>query len=359
MYKSNRLYTLASMKSLHQLRTWDARDLSWIDDESVHLVLTSPPYPMVEMWDEDFIEIDSAIHVDLAEGKGIQAFRRMHERLEPVWKECFRVLAPGGMLCINIGDATRSVNGSFQLYSNHAKIISAAESLGFQTLPLILWRKQTNSPTKFMGSGMMPPGAYVTLEHEYILIFRKGDKREFKTEHEKERRRRSALFWEERNLWFSDVWDFKGVRQRLNGAEELSRGRSAAFPFELAYRLVHMFSLQGDTVLDPFNGTGTTILAAMAGARNSIGIDIRADFTDIAAKRAQASMDRLNAYTRTRVDRHRDFVGRREAEEGRLKHRNGFYDMAVVTAQEKKIAVPLIDDLQPVETGFEVSHVFR
>lgn len=347
------------MKSVHQLRTWDARSLPWIDDESVHLVLTSPPYPMVEMWDEDFIEIDPAIHQDIAGGEGMEAFRRMHTQLEPVWKESFRVLTPGGLLCINIGDATRSVNGSFQLYSNHARIITAAESLGFQTLPLILWRKQTNAPTKFMGSGMMPPGAYVTLEHEYVLIFRKGGKRDFRSEDEKERRRRSALFWEERNRWFSDVWDLKGVRQSLNGAGELSRGRSAAFPFELAYRLVHMFSLQGDTVLDPFNGTGTTTLAAMAGARNSIGTDLRADFTEIAAKRARDSLEMLNAHTRSRVERHRDFVGRREAEGGSLKHRNAFYDMAVVTAQEKKIALPLIDDLRTGETGFEVSHVFH
>jgi DNA modification methylase len=88
--------------------------------------------------------------------------------------------------------------------------------LGFTNLPNILWRKQTNAPNKFMGSGMMPPGAYVTLEHEHILIFRNGGKRQFNSQKEKTNRRQSAFFWEERNQWFSDVWmDLKGARQKI------------------------------------------------------------------------------------------------------------------------------------------------
>jgi site-specific DNA-methyltransferase (cytosine-N4-specific) len=100
------------------------------------------------------------------------------------------------------------------------------------SLPLILWRKQTNSPTKFMGSGMLPPCGYVTLEHEFILIFRKGNRRGFEKVSDKNTRTQSALFWEERNRWFSDVWDFKGTRQLLE--HRTSRERSAAYPFELA-----------------------------------------------------------------------------------------------------------------------------
>ena len=104
-----------------------------------------------------------------------------------------------------------------------------------------------------MGSGMLPAGAYVTLEHEYILIVRKGSKREFKTEVEKENRRESALFWEERNVWYSDVWtDIKGTEQKLPKA--MSRLRSAAFPFELAYRLINMYSVKGDVILDSISG---------------------------------------------------------------------------------------------------------
>ena len=125
---------------------------------------------------------------------------------------------------------------------------------GFTSLPDILWRKPTNAPNKFMGSGMLPAGAYVTYEHEYILIFRKGGKRAFdRPPRRRQLRRRSAYFWEERNVWFSDVWtdltgDAPGSRRRE------TRARSAAFPFELPYRLIQMFSVYGDTVLDPFAG---------------------------------------------------------------------------------------------------------
>src|SRR5206468_5334175 len=105
---------------------------------------------------------------------------------------------------------------TFILYPNHVRIASHLVRLGFNPLPAILWRKQTNAPNKFMGSGMFPPGAYVTLEHEYVLIVRKGDKRAFDSEVIRSRRRESAFFWEERNDWFSDVWfDLKGTGQNL------------------------------------------------------------------------------------------------------------------------------------------------
>ena len=108
-----------------------------------------------------------------------------------------------------------------------------------------------------MGSGMLPAGAYVTLEHEHILVLRKGNKRNFKTPEEKLRRQKSAFFWEERNLWFSDLWeDLKGTKQ--NNIDKNIRERSGAYPFELAYRLINMLSLREDKVLDPFLGTGTT-----------------------------------------------------------------------------------------------------
>ena len=131
-----------------------------------------------------------------------------------------------------------------------------------------------------MGSGMLPAGAYVTLEHEYILILRKGGKREFKKESDKQNRRESALFWEERNLWFSDIWfDIKGTPQTLgaqNLGDKTARKRSGAYPFELAHRLINMYSVKGDRVLDPFLGTGTTMAAAMAAGRNSVGYEMDA-----------------------------------------------------------------------------------
>ena len=137
--------------------------------------------------------------------------------LTRVWREVHRVLADGGIACINIGDATRTLGDRFALYPNHARILVRLVELGFVPLPVILWRKQTNAPNKFMGSGMLPPGAYVTLEHEYILIVRKGGKRGFLSEEGKGLRRESAFFWEERNRWFSDVWsDLKGTVQGLS-----------------------------------------------------------------------------------------------------------------------------------------------
>ena len=223
------------MKTVHQIFYRDARSLKEIPSESVDLVVTSPPYPMIGMWDDVFgsqnVEIEKALKV----GDGKLAHELMHGILDFVWDEIFRVLKDGRFACINIGDATRKVNGDFCLYPNHARILNYLLNIGFSALPDILWRKQTNAPNKFMGSGMLPAGAYVTLEHEYILILRKGSKREFKTECEKQNRRESALFWEERNIWYSDVWmDIKGTGQRLS--DELSRLRSAAFPYELAYR---------------------------------------------------------------------------------------------------------------------------
>ena len=187
-----------------------------VPDSSVHLVVTSPPYPMIEMWDDMFKRQSNKIATALKHQKGIEAFEWMHRELDPVWKETYRILVDGGIACINIGDAVRTVDEDFRLYPNHARILSAMLNVGFSALPLILWRKPTNAPNKFMGSGMLPGGAYVTLEHEYILIVRKGSKREFNRAPEKQIRRESALFWEERNNWFSDVWfGLVGTRQKL------------------------------------------------------------------------------------------------------------------------------------------------
>lgn len=362
------LYTFPIMVTRHCIYCADAKDLSTVANESVHLVVTSPPYPMIEMWDLDFSGMDPRIRRDLGQGDGRAAFEKMHRLLDLVWSESFRVVVPGGIVCINIGDATRSLDGRFRLYSNHARVITAMEDLGFQSLPLVLWRKQTNSPTKFMGSGMLPGGAYVTLEHEYILIFRKGGKREFRGTEEKRLRRRSALFWEERNSWFSGIWDFKGTRQTLNGEDSSEGGskdgdngkkftggrlreRSAAFPFELAYRLIHMYSLRGETVLDPFAGTGTTIRAAAAGGRNSIGYEISPDLTAYIQDSLPLELSAMNEYSRSRLDRHREFIAGRAC-----KHHNCVYDFPVVTSQETELEIPLIGTIEAVEEGFVVTY---
>ena len=163
--------------------------MQMLPSASVDLIVTSPPYPMIQMWDATFCQQDPRIADALQAGRSEEAHERMHCLLDAVWAESFRVLKPGGFACINIGDATRSIDGTFALFPNHARILRHLSRAGFTLLPDILWRKPTNAPNKFMGSGMLPAGAYVTLEHEYILIFRKGGKRIFSTEAQKQNRR--------------------------------------------------------------------------------------------------------------------------------------------------------------------------
>lgn len=190
------------MNSSHKILISDSRDLSQIKDNSIDLIVTSPPYPMIQMWDNLFSDLSGDVKNALQKENGDLAFENMHLELDKVWKELFRIVKNGSFVCINIGDATRSIGDRFQLFSNHSRIISSCKKIGFDTLPVILWRKQTNAPNKFMGSGMLPSGAYVTLEHEYILIFRKGEKRQFKTQDEKDKRMQSSFFWKKEIFGF-------------------------------------------------------------------------------------------------------------------------------------------------------------
>ena len=333
------------MKTIHKIFFQDASNLKAIPSESVDLVVTSPPYPMIGMWDDMFGSQNPEIQKALARGDGRQAYELMHKILDSVWGELFRVLRDGGFACINIGAATRKIKDDFCLYPNHARILNSLLNIGFSVLPDILWRKQTNAPNKFMGSGMLPAGAYVTLEHEYILIVRKGSKREFKTEDEKENRRESALFWEERNIWYSDIWtDIKGTAQKLSSAT--SRLRSAAFPFDLAYRLINMYSVKGDVVLDPFLGTGTTIAAAMTSGRNSIGVEIDKSFQQVVCPIVHQIVDFSNDYLCDRLIRHFEFVENRIQNSKPLKYTNKHYGCPVVTSQEQCI---LLNDLKAIQ----------
>ncbi|MEX2443959.1 MAG: site-specific DNA-methyltransferase [Alkalispirochaeta sp.] len=334
------------MPTNHRVVFESATRLTAVEDHSVDLIVTSPPYPMVAMWDSVFGEQNSAIQASLNDENGADAFGLMHEILDDAWRESVRVLRPGGFACINIGDATRTIGGSFRLYSNHSRIIRTFESIGMQSLPVILWRKQTNAPNKFMGSGMLPAGAYVTLEHEYILVFRKGGKRTFGPD-DRNLRRRSAFFWEERNQWFSDVWDFKGVRQKLGDTS--TRGRSAAFPFELAFRLINMYSLQGETVLDPFVGTGTTIAAALSSARNSMGVEIDGRFSDAIDSTIRTFIPSANDRQIRRYEDHLEFVRTYAADKGtQLSHTNSPHGFPVMTKQETDLELRVVDRVERV-----------
>jgi DNA modification methylase len=319
-----------------------------IEDDSIDLVVTSPPYPMIAMWDDVFSRSDPSIRAALAEGAGSVAFSLMHRGLEQVWNEVDRVIRRGGIICVNIGDATRTVGNHFRLYQNHVQVSRYFEDRGFSPLPGIVWRKQSNKPTKFMGSGMLPPHAYVTLEHEYILIFRKGP-----IEHIAKDlltpRRSSAYFWEERNIWFSDLWtDVKGVSQDL--ATINGRAVSAAFPFEIAYRLIAMFSLQGGVVLDPFLGTGTTMIAAMCLARNSAGYEIDSQLAAIIEERIAGVKAFQHSAIGDRLLRHKISM-RNKKDRGRTRYTSERYGFPVTTRQETDIWFPVIESIHQSKTG--------
>ena len=296
-------------------------------------------YAFIEL----FSSLDPRISENLNGGDGMTAFERMHDTLCDVWYECDRVLVDGGFVCINIGDAVRTINGRFCVYPNHEKVISFFLSLGYTMLPDIHWHKPSNAPNKFMGSGMYPAGAYVTYEHEYILIFRKGNKRVF-SEAEKIRRKSSAYFWEERNVWFSDLWEINGAAQRAD--IKGSRLRNASFPFDVPYRLVNMYSIEGDTVLDPFSGLGTTSLACMAANRNSISVDIDAGFTEQAYKRVSESVGMLNGVIEQRIRLHLQYIASLPQEKQKVLYFNKYHNCFVKTRQETELYLRTIQSVQ-------------
>ena len=301
------------MKTKHEILYKDSSNLVEIPDESVDLVVTSPPYPMIKMWDELFtIEYPNGNTIfdsDSWENWRVQyAFQDIHKKfLYPVWLELHRVLKHGGIACINIGDAVRSLANDFCMYANHSYIIKNFIYMNFHQLPSIIWRKPTNAPNKFMGSGTLPVNAYVTLEHEHILIFRKSHKRAFTKPRERKIRNESAIFWEERNIWYSDLWQTVGINQKTTA----KRGKSGAFPFEIPHRLINMYSIKGDTVLDPFLGTGTTSMAAVTNQRNSIGVEIDPDFRDIIHSNMLDSREKGNKFNDFRLRGHEGYVKNR------------------------------------------------
>ncbi len=260
----------------HKIIIGDSINMEEIENNSVALIITSPPYPMIQMWDEMFEKV------------GAKTYEQMHNYLAKVWEECYRVLIDGGICCINIGDATRRSNENFKLYPNHAKIIEICEKIGFNSLPFILWKKATTKPNAFLGSGFLPPNAYVTQDCEFILIFRKGGLRKF---NDTSIRHKSKYTKEERDKWFSQIWEVNGVKQ----TRDKSLRKTAEYHSEIVYRLMRMFSVIGDIVLDPFLGTGTTSRIAKSLKRNSIGYEIDKNFLPIIKERLEINQKKLKS----------------------------------------------------------------
>ena len=259
------------------LRCGDARELNWIADNSIHLVLTSPPYWTLKSYPAHRSQL------------GLVAdYRKFHDELEKVWRHAFRVLVPGGRLVCVVGDVclSRRRHGRHMVMPLHADIVVRCRRIGFDNLNPIFWYKISNAAYEIEnGGGFLgkpyEPNAIIKNDMEYILMLRKPGGYRQPTE---EQRDASRMTKEEHHNWFQQVWTIPG---------ESTRAHPAPYPEELAYRLVRMFSFAGDTVLDPFMGLGTTLLAAAKCGRYSIGVEIDPSYFSKAKARLEETTGRL------------------------------------------------------------------
>lgn len=256
------------MKTIHKIINGDSRQMNLVPDQSVHLVITSPPYWQLKDYGT---ENQIGYHED---------YETYINNLNLVWKECFRVLDNGCRLCVNIGDqfARAVYYGRYKVIPIRTEIIKFCESIGFDYMGAIIWQKQTTTNTtggaSLMGSFPTPRNGILSIDYEFILLFKKLGTP--KTKVSKEIKAQSTMTTEEWKEYFAGHWNFGGVRQD---------GHIAMFPEELPKRLIKMFAFKGETVLDPFMGSGTTSLAARNTERNSIGYEINPDFIEIAKEK--------------------------------------------------------------------------
>ncbi|MGC8574849.1 MAG: DNA methyltransferase [Thermoplasmata archaeon] len=249
--------------TFHKIVIGDSRHMDEVNSESVDLIVTSPPY-----WNIKNYESNSQI------GYG-QTIQEYLEDMQNVWKECYRVLKPGTRLCINIGDQflRSKIYGKYKVVPLHAHFISQCEQIGFDYMGSIIWQKKTTINTtggaNVMGSYPYPPNGIVEIDYEFIIILKKPGKR---NDVQSQKRDTSKISKEEWKKYFSGHWKFGGERQKEH---------QAMFPEELPKRLIKMFSFTGDTILDPFLGSGTTMKVAKELDRNSIGYEINENFIDI------------------------------------------------------------------------------
>lgn len=256
-------------QTFHAIAQGDARDLSHIPNDSVHLIVTSPPYWTLKAYNKTAGQLGDIEDYDIF----------LYE-LDKVWRECARVLVPGGRICCVVGDVCipRRRHGRHFVMPLHSDILVRSRALELDVLTPIIWHKIANGVTEARGNGSgfygkpYQPGAVIKNDIEYILFLRKG--REYRKVNSLQKAL-SILTKEEMQQWWRSIWtDIRGASTRM--------GHPAPFPPVLAERLIRMFSFAGDTVLDPFLGTGSTAIAAVASGRNSIGIDIDSKYVEIA-----------------------------------------------------------------------------
>jgi DNA modification methylase len=237
----------------------DARTMPELADESVALVVTSPPYYTIKDYD---------VPGQIGHGQSLHAYLG---DLYRVWRECHRVLLPGARLCVNIGDqfARAKRFGRYKVIPLHAEIIAQAEQLGFDYMGAVIWQKRTTMETSggavIMGSYPHPPNGVVEIDYEFILLFKKRGKRRIP----REQREAAAMTKAEWKTFFSGHWTFGGARQGEHGA---------VFPEELPRRLIRMYTIHDDLVLDPFLGSGTTAKVALTLGRRAVGYELNPDF---------------------------------------------------------------------------------
>ena len=271
-------------ETIHRLIQGDARNLSFLDDESVHLVVTSPPYWTLKRYRE---HPDQMGH--------ITEYEEFLDELSKAWEECYRVLVAGGRLVCVVGDVclSRREHGRHLVVPLHADIAVRCRQIGFDNLNPIIWHKISNASyevkngSKFLGKPY-EPNAIIKNDIEFILMQRKPGGYRKPTA---EQRRLSKLSKAEFEEWFQQFWAIPGAS---------TREHPAPFPYELAHRLVRMFSFVGDTVLDPFCGAGTTMVAAMKTDRNSVGVEIDPSYCDMIAQRLKKEMGSL--YTKAKFE---------------------------------------------------------
>lgn len=262
-------------RTRHQMVLGDARDLGFIADESVHLVVTSPPYFNLKPYASD------------AGGRQlgrIEDYEAFLDELDKVWRECARVLVPGGRICCVIGDILipRRADGRHRVLPLPADIQVRSRTHGLDNLTPILWFKIGNRTNEAGGGSSgyygkpYQPGAIIKNDTEHILMLRKpGAYRSTPMI----QRALSMLQRDEMESWMRPVWsDIRGA--------SLRDGHPAPFPAEIAERLVRMFSFVGDTVLDPFAGSGSTAVASIRTGRNSLSVEIEKQYLNAATRRA-------------------------------------------------------------------------
>jgi len=261
----------------HRLIQGDARSMPFIPDESVHLVVTSPPYWNLKKYNEDRAQLG---HID--------NYETFLGEIAKTWKEAYRVLVPGGRLVCVVGDVclSRRKHGRHVVVPLHSDICVICRKIGFDNLNPIIWHKISNASyeisngSKFLGKPY-EPNAIIKNDIEFILMQRKPGGYRKPTERQRELSRITKSDYEK---WFQQFW-------RIPGAS--TREHPAPFPFELAFRLVRMFSFIEDTVLDPFCGTGTTMLAAMKSGRHSFGVEIDPSYCALAMERLNKNRSNL------------------------------------------------------------------